>query len=172
MANRVSDWQGLLETFNETLAPQGKVILVEQNDDESGYNISVSMPNGKKEVYAENYYEDELCNVLNDALSWAISYEIPVEKKDVPENVIVLSVVDTEYERHILHVYKGKNLSEIRGEDLLPVLRDWAEDDGNCEEFENDDELNSFAEMIATETIADSKCGHTYELDYVTLTIF
>lgn len=171
MANRTSDWAGLLETFNETLAPQGKVILVEQNE-EGDYCISVSMPNGKKELYADGYYEDELCGILNDVLSWAIRYEIPVEKKDVPEKVIVLSVVDSDYERHILHVYKGKNLSEIRGEDLVPVLRKWAEDEYNCQEFENDDELNSFAEMIATETIADSKCGHTYELDYVALTTF
>ena len=172
MANRTSDWQGLLESFNETLAPQGKVILVEQNEDESGYNISVSMPNGKKELYAEGYYEDELCGLLNDALSWAIRYEIPEEgKKHKPEKVIVLSVTDSDNYKHILHVYKGKDLSEIRGEDLLPALREWADDDYNCQESD-EDELRVLAEELATKTMAYSESDREYELDYVALTTF
>lgn len=172
MANRVNDWKGLLESYNETLAPQGKLIIVEKNEDDA-YTISVSMPNGKKELYADNYYEDELCNVLCETLSWAIRYEIPEEDKtkSEPEKVIVLSVVDTEYERHILHVYKGKKLSEIRGEDLLPALRKWADDKNNAQESD-EDELKALAEELATKTVAHSESDHEYELDYVVLTTF
>ena len=172
MANRISDWEGLLGSYNETLAPQGKLIIVEKNED-GAYSISVSMPNGTKELYADGYYEDELCNLLCETLSWAIRYEIPEEDKtkSEPDKVIVLSVVDTEYERHILHVYKGKKLSEIRGEDLLPAICKWADDKNNAQESD-ENELKALAEELATKTMAHSESDHEYELDYVELTTF
>ena len=83
----------------------------------------------------------------------------------------MLSVVDTEYERHILHVYKGKKLSEIRGEDLLPAICKWADDKNNAQESD-ENELKALAEELATKTMAHSESDHEYELDYVELTTF
>jgi len=174
MANRESDWQGLLEGFNETLAPQGKVILVEQNEDESTYSISVSMPNGKKELYADNYYEDELCNLLPDVLAWASNYtgyEEDITKSE-PEKVIVLSVIDSDCECYLLRAYKGKRLADIEGKDLIPALRAFADDDGFAEEFESEDDLKKMADILAANSFAESDNDYTYELHYVELTTF
>jgi hypothetical protein len=132
------------------------------------------MPNGKKEVYAENYYEDELCGVLNDVLSWAIRYT-PYEEdktKSEPEKVVVLSVIDNDYERHILRVYKGKRLADIEGKDLIPALRAFADDDSFAEEFESEDNLQEIADILAANSFVESHNGYTYELDYVELTTF
>lgn len=60
--NRINDWQELLRLANEDLSPRGIAIKVE--DDEGRYSVYIDgIP------FAENYYEDELSECVNDA--WA-----------------------------------------------------------------------------------------------------
>ena len=60
--NRINDWQELLRLANEDLSPRGIAIKVE--DDEGRYSVDIDgIP------FAENYYEDDLSECVNDA--WA-----------------------------------------------------------------------------------------------------
>ena len=161
MANRVNNWKQLLKVANEDLAKKGLAIKCEK-DVEGSYTIKVTMPTGKDEIYGETLYEDELSDAINEALSWA-------NKMSVLEKVIVLTALDSDYEQHILCVYRGKNLGDVKGENFVPALRAFAADDMNGEEFESEDDLKATAEMLATKTLVESECGITYELHYVNL---
>lgn len=60
--NRYDDWQSLLRLANENLTQYGKTISVTNND--GFYAVSIN-----EVIFAENYYEDELADTINDA--WA-----------------------------------------------------------------------------------------------------
>ena len=68
--NRINDWKKLLEISNEDLKPYGFSLNV-NDDDEEGF-FTCEILKGKKvvEVYAENYYEDELSELINDAFHY------------------------------------------------------------------------------------------------------
>ena len=58
MANRLSDWEKLLQYANEDLEKHGYLLLI--SEDEGCYSCII-WHNGKQiAVYAENYFEDEL----------------------------------------------------------------------------------------------------------------
>ena len=75
MANRDNDWRGLLKVTNAELKKQNVMLLVNAENDgnywldilydveEDGSNLSQC----ERENYAENYFEDELCSLINDA---------------------------------------------------------------------------------------------------------
>lgn len=64
--NRCNDWKGLLERANEDLDKHGYSLLIVEPE-EGFYNCEICL-NGRdeNEVYAENYYEDELYNLIMD----------------------------------------------------------------------------------------------------------
>lgn len=69
MANRINNWEQLLELANEDLKKYGvemKVLLVEDTDD---YDLHIVYPDGTTDIFAQNYYVDELGDLVNDA--WA-----------------------------------------------------------------------------------------------------
>lgn len=69
MANKVNNWEQLLELANKDLKQHGvemNVILVEETGD---YDLHIIYPDGTTDFFAENYYEDELGDLINDA--WA-----------------------------------------------------------------------------------------------------
>lgn len=60
--NRINDWHELLRLANEDLSPHGIAIRVKQED--GCFSVLIGdIP------FAENYYEDELSECINDA--WA-----------------------------------------------------------------------------------------------------
>jgi len=64
--NRRNDWQGLLKMANEELDEYGLSLLIVEPE-KGSFNCEI-WENGKKvETYAENYYEDELPDLLTDA---------------------------------------------------------------------------------------------------------
>jgi len=64
--NRRNDWQKMLATANEALDKSGYSLLIVEPE-EGFYNCEI-YHNGKlREVYAENYYEDELDDLIQDA---------------------------------------------------------------------------------------------------------
>ena len=67
MANRVNNWKELLKLANEDLAKQHLQIKLEEFD--GTYTLYIDNPDGTTDIFAENYYEDELAELVNDA--WA-----------------------------------------------------------------------------------------------------
>jgi hypothetical protein len=66
MANKVNNWKELLKMANEDLKKYNAEIGVYDHDDV--YSVT-TVVNGLEEEYADNYYEDELQDLINDA--WA-----------------------------------------------------------------------------------------------------
>lgn len=66
MANKVNNWKELQKLANEDLEKYDAQIGVYEHDDVYSVTIVVD---GKEEEYADNYYEDELGDLINDA--WA-----------------------------------------------------------------------------------------------------
>lgn len=65
--NKRNDWEQLLDYANQDLALVGYGIKLEKWEDEGTYSLSI-LKNGKGiEVYADNYYEDELSDLITDA---------------------------------------------------------------------------------------------------------
>ena len=86
MANRINDWQGLLELANKELRKENEVINVAPNDD--GYfdvSILTIAQDGtllRADDFASNYMEDELGECVNDA--WAhVRAKVMAEKPKV-----------------------------------------------------------------------------------------
>lgn len=65
--NTHNDWENLLRIFNKDLERTGySVKIINFNND--GYYICEILKDGVSyEVYAENYYEDELSSLITDA---------------------------------------------------------------------------------------------------------
>lgn len=64
--NRYNDWQGLLKMANEDLEKFGYSLLLTE-DEEGYYNLEVWKNGEFFDIYAENYWEDELTDLLTEA---------------------------------------------------------------------------------------------------------
>ena len=64
--NRYNDWQGLLKMANEDLDKFGYSLLIVEPE-EGFYNCEIRKDGELVETYAENYYEDELSDLITDA---------------------------------------------------------------------------------------------------------
>ncbi len=71
--NRRNDWQNLLRISNEDLEKTGYSLLITE-DDEGYYSCEVWKDGEKLGVYAENYYEDELSDLITDAWHHVLTY--------------------------------------------------------------------------------------------------
>ena len=69
MANRVNNWEQLLELANKDLKKYGVELNVLLVDDTGDYDLHIFYPDGTTDIFAQNYYEDELGELVNDA--WA-----------------------------------------------------------------------------------------------------
>ena len=67
MANRVNNWEQLLELANKDLKKYGVELNVLLVDDTGDYDLHIFY--GTTDIFAQNYYEDELGELVNDA--WA-----------------------------------------------------------------------------------------------------
>lgn len=70
MANKVNNWQEVLELANANLKKYDAEIGVYDHDDV--YSVT-TVVNGLEEEYADNYYEDELDDIINDAWAHALA---------------------------------------------------------------------------------------------------
>lgn len=64
--NRRNNWEQLLEYANEDLEKSGYSILVVEPE-EGFYNCEIRKDGQLVEVYAQNYFEDELADLMSDA---------------------------------------------------------------------------------------------------------
>ena len=70
--NRRNDWENLLRISNEDLEKTGYSIDIVQPED-GYYNCEIHKDGELVEVYAENYYEDELTDLVNDAFHYVFT---------------------------------------------------------------------------------------------------
>jgi hypothetical protein len=64
--NRYNDWQGLLKMANEELDKFGYSLLIVEPE-EGFYDCEIRKDGNLVETYAENYYEDELSDLITEA---------------------------------------------------------------------------------------------------------
>ena len=71
--NTHNDWKNLLSIFNEDLEKTGYSLLIVEL--EEGFYDCEILKNGELvETYAENYYEDELSDLITDAAHHVLTY--------------------------------------------------------------------------------------------------
>lgn len=70
--NRRNDWENLLRYSNEDLEKTGYSLLITE-DEEGFYNCEIWKDGELVETYAENYYEDELSDLITDATHYAFT---------------------------------------------------------------------------------------------------
>ena len=71
--NRRNEWKKLLEIANADLGLYGLALDVNDNDEEGFFKCDILKDGKVVETYAENYYEDELDDLINDAWDYAKS---------------------------------------------------------------------------------------------------
>lgn len=65
--NKHNDWETLLSLANEDLAKIGLYLELEHNEEDGCYKCNVMTDGYLVETYAENYYEEELSDLITDA---------------------------------------------------------------------------------------------------------
>jgi hypothetical protein len=70
--NRYNDWENLLRISNEDLEKTGYSIDIVQPED-GYYNCEIWKDGKRVEVYAENYFEDELSDLVSDAFHYVFA---------------------------------------------------------------------------------------------------
>lgn len=71
--NTRNEWKKLLEIANDDLGLYGLALDVNDNDEEGFFKCDILKNGEVVETYAENYYEDELDDLINDAWDYAKS---------------------------------------------------------------------------------------------------
>jgi hypothetical protein len=102
MANRCNDWQGLLKLANEDLKKYGAMILHHEDEEDGTFSVEIlfgldfanfDVTKYKEcEEFAENYYEDEMAALINDA--WA---HARAKAKAIPKPKTVKKTMSKEY---------------------------------------------------------------------------
>lgn len=64
--NKCNDWENLLRISNENLEKSGYSLLITK-DDEGYFSCEIRKDGELVEIYAENYFEDELSDLITDA---------------------------------------------------------------------------------------------------------
>ena len=70
--NRYNDWKHLLELANEDLEKTGYSLLIVEPE-YGFYNCEVWKGGEKVGIYGENYFEDELSDLITDACHYALT---------------------------------------------------------------------------------------------------
>lgn len=76
--NRINNWKNLLKIANEELSRNGYELKI-YKDEQDCYFCDVWKDGKALEIYAENYYEDELSDLVTDA--WAYVRELIAKEK-------------------------------------------------------------------------------------------
>ena len=67
------DWKELLKSANRELCRYGINIYVGDNDDKGFYKCLILKDGDVLETYAENFYENELDDLVTDAWNYALN---------------------------------------------------------------------------------------------------
>ena len=69
--NRCNDWENLLRISNEDLEKSGYSLLITEDE---YYSCEIRKAGELVEIYAENYFEDELSDLITDAFHYVKTY--------------------------------------------------------------------------------------------------
>ena len=69
-----NDWENLLRIYNEGLEKSGYSIKITDYYNDGCYTCEFMRDGGSVMVYAENYYEDELSDLITDAAHHVLTY--------------------------------------------------------------------------------------------------
>lgn len=72
--NRYNDWLNLLRHANEDLEKTGYSLLITEDGEDYLYSCEIWKDGEKLGVYAENYFEDELSDLITDAWHHVLTY--------------------------------------------------------------------------------------------------
>lgn len=148
MANKRNEWQKLLGIANEDLKQYGYRLSVNDRGDKGFFKCVIYKGNKKVDSYAENYYEDELEELVNDA--WQhVKMLINPKSAKTTKTVFVL------YECDPWHSYSSMTANDIvgiatDGEELKSLISErlrngWKDD---IEEFVNDGDFESMDDFV------------------------
>lgn len=140
MANKVNDWKELLKLANANLKKYDAEIGVYDHDDV--YSVTIVV-NGVEEEYADNYYEDELVDLINDA--WA--HARAKVKPQMAYRVSAYYDVELGCEPEILiEVYATEELAKQRVAQLIKRWKDgWLYTKKDADEWkEKEDSLYAY----------------------------
>jgi len=70
--NTHNDWENLLRIYNEDLEKTGFSLLIVEPED-GVYNCEIWKGGKKVGIYGENYFEDELSDLITDAGHYALT---------------------------------------------------------------------------------------------------
>lgn len=70
--NRCNDWENLLRICNEDLEKTGYSLLITEDED-GYYSCEIWKDDKRVEVYAENYFEDELSDLVSDVFHYVFT---------------------------------------------------------------------------------------------------
>ena len=65
--NSRKEWQNLLKLANEDLKQYGYRLSVNDDEDEGFFSCIIYKGNKEVDIYAENFYENELDELVNEA---------------------------------------------------------------------------------------------------------
>ena len=71
--NRHNDWENILNLANEELGKHGVSIRSTEPEDDGYYNCEIWKNGEQVELCAENYYEDELADLVTEIWHYAIT---------------------------------------------------------------------------------------------------
>jgi hypothetical protein len=74
--NRRNDWKHLLELANFQLAKYGFTIEITDYEGDGYYTCVIKKCDGWEEVYAENFYEDELSDLVTEVWHYVLTEKI------------------------------------------------------------------------------------------------
>lgn len=124
MANRCNDWQELLKLANKDLEKYGTALHVTKDDVDGTFSLTIhfSKVNAKgKEIwfvndhFAENYYEDEMSALINDA--WV---HARAKAKEMKLSKNRQKTITTMYERYYGEI---KNLHQKIVNDIVSLMK-------------------------------------------------
>lgn len=129
MANRVNNWQEILDLANKDLKKYNVEIGVYDHDDV--YSVTIVV-NGVEEEYADGYYEDELGDLINDA--WA--HARAKVKPQMAYRVSAYYDMNVSVEEEILiEIYATEELAKQR---VVQLIKKWKEGWKRTEEDADD----------------------------------
>ena len=119
--NRINNWQETLRLANEDLKRYDAAIAV--SDDVGFYTIEIII-NDERIVFAENYYEDELGESVNDA--WVHARLRAQEKKhiDLSKQFPVVTIDREELKTYGLDF----DVSDKTMEEIASLMSEWFDD--------------------------------------------
>lgn len=135
--NRRNDWQSLLKTANEELKSKGLAIDINDDDEEGFFKCNILKDGKVVDTYAENYYEDELENLVEDALNYVrvnfIGQTVSLKDRAFSASELLRHVYDSLVDELIGIITENGGLIDTRACSENPTLYAVVEGSGNGE---------------------------------------